>query len=89
MKIGILGCGNIASLISDFDLNVQVVALYDKHFEKAERLSKKFKAKACRSFDEFINEDFDTLLEVASFEAVRTYAKKVLENGKNIHSTST
>lgn len=80
MRVGILGCGNIASIISDYDLEVEVVALYDRNLQKAKDLSKKFNATACESFEEFIKKDFDTVLEIASFDAVRSYAPKILEN---------
>ncbi|WP_281951674.1 aspartate dehydrogenase [Nitrosophilus kaiyonis] len=84
MKLGIIGCGNIASIISGFKLNCEVVALYDRHLEKAKKLEKAFGAKAYESFDDFIKQDFDTVLETASYEAVKTLSNKILEKGKNL-----
>ena len=84
MKVGILGCGNIASIISEYDLGVDVVALYDKNLKKSKKLAEKFEAKACESFEEFIKKDFDTVLEIASYEAVKTYGERILNEGKNI-----
>lgn len=83
-RIGVLGCGNIASILSQHALGVDVVSVYDRHPERARRLAAQWQAMACDSFEEFISSEIDTVLEVASIEAVNDYAATSLKNSKNL-----
>ena len=76
MKIGIIGCGNIAHLISK-ELRIQ--ACYDILPEKCHDLS----CKSCKSVDELIKK-VDLIVEAASIEAVKDYSEKILSHGKNM-----
>lgn len=78
-RIGIIGCGNIAGLITEFSLAGDVLAVFDRHRDRAERIAKKTSALAFTEFDRFIKEPFDVVIEIASIEAVYTYAESVLQ----------
>ncbi len=77
MKIGIIGCGSIASEI--ISRNKNVVAVYDICPDKC----KKFGVKICSSLEELIEES-DLIIEAASTEAVREYALKIIDRGKDL-----
>ena len=85
IKAGLLGCGNLAKVIARFakKFDVEIVALYDFDFEKAKKLEE-ISGKACKSFEEFLSENFDFVVEAASAEAVREFGEKILESGKNL-----
>ena len=78
-RIGVIGCGNIAGLITDFSLEGDIIAVYDRHADRSDRIAKKSSAKAYTEFDQFINETFDLVLEIASIGAVKEYAEAVLK----------
>ncbi len=86
MRVGIIGCGNIAKIIvkSAEKFGVKVIALYDRDLKKAEKLSKVAKCKYYEKFEDFIVQNFDICIEAASQEAVREYAESVLEHGKDL-----
>ncbi|MGD8908888.1 MAG: aspartate dehydrogenase [Chromatiales bacterium] len=84
-KIGLLGCGNIASIIARHQSNMEIVALFDRNPEKLNSLTAFFpKATAHANFTDFINTPFEILLEAASIGAVRDYAETALEHGKDL-----
>lgn len=78
-RIGIIGCGNIAGLITEYSLGGDIIAVFDRHRDRAERTAKKSSAKAFTEFAQFIQEPFDLVIEVASIEAVATYGEAVLQ----------
>jgi predicted dehydrogenase len=39
MKIGLLGCGNIAGIIARHQSNIEIVALFDRNPEKIKSLA--------------------------------------------------
>jgi aspartate dehydrogenase len=78
-RIGVIGCGNIAELITEFSLGGDIIAVFDRHRNRSDRIAKKSSAKAFTEFDQFIKEPFDLVIEIASIEAVRTYAEAVLQ----------
>ncbi|MDR0913017.1 MAG: aspartate dehydrogenase [Methanobrevibacter sp.] len=86
MKIGILGCGAIASIIVNElfnDPNIQIKYFYDLDIDKAKRIAKINNGIATNNFDELI-ENSDLILESASPRAVGEFGKKILEKGKDI-----
>lgn len=83
-KIGIIGCGNIAALMSGYDLNGDVVAVFDRHEDRAGRLAERFGARAYTSFETFIQTPFDLVMETASVEAVRMFSQKILEHDNDL-----
>jgi len=77
MRIGIIGCGNIARyVISSMGADFSV---YDINPEKCSNLN----AKVCESIDELI-ENSDLILEAASPRAVEEYALRIVESGKDL-----
>ena len=84
IRIGLLGCGNIGHIIGQYRENVEIVALYDKIFQKAEEMADTCGGRACKDFDLFICQDFDYVVEAASVNAVRLLGESVLRNGKNL-----
>jgi aspartate dehydrogenase len=78
-RIGIIGCGNIAALISELALDGVVVAVFDRHEDRAGRIAEKLGAKAYTEFSAFLAETYDLVIEIASVEAVQTYAEAVLK----------
>ena len=78
-RIGVIGCGNIAGLITEFSFEGDVIAVFDRHSDRSDRIAKKSSAKAFTEFDRFINEPFDLVIEIASIGAVRAYAEPVYE----------
>ncbi len=83
MKVGIIGCGAIGSVIvkaTREEKFAEVVALFDKNIEKARRLAKgEFGEFIAESFEEFIGIEMDVVVEAASQQAVKLYAERVLE----------
>ena len=85
LKIGIVGCGAIGSFISkkvaDGTIkNAKISAVYDRNFDKAEKISKMTGAKICNSVDELVKEDLDLVVEAASIKAVEEIAETVKKN---------
>lgn len=76
MKIGIIGCGNIAHNIAK---SFQVQAVYDVVMSKCEDID----ANVCNNVDELIDE-CDFIVEAASPQAVIDYAPKIIEKGKDM-----
>ncbi|MEA1921406.1 MAG: aspartate dehydrogenase [Pseudomonadota bacterium] len=83
-RIGVIGCGNIAELITEFSLGNDVTAVFDRHSDRSDRIAEKCSAKAFTEFDRFINEPFDLVVEIASIGAVRAYAEAVLQKQSDL-----
>jgi aspartate dehydrogenase len=89
-RIGIIGCGAIASEIVKAAvvgmIDADIVALMDIYPERCERLAKMLEKKPAihqTDIDEFLKHDMDYVVEAASQEAVREYGEKVLRRGIN------
>lgn len=78
-KIGLIGCGNIAELITDFSLEGDIIAVFDRHSDRSDRIAKRCLAKAFTNFDQFISEPFDLVIEIASIGAIGVYGEAVLQ----------
>ncbi len=89
-KIGILGCGTIGSelaiAIDSRKIDAQLVALFDAYRGAGNALANKLKARPilARNIEEFIANDIDIVVEAASQDAVRKYARLVLENNRDL-----
>ncbi|AEH06073.1 homoserine dehydrogenase NAD-binding protein [Methanothermococcus okinawensis IH1] len=87
LKIGVVGCGTIATLITKAvisgKINPKIVALYDKNRHKSEELKKLIDAEICDSVDELVSKDLDLIIECASVNAVEETVSKALNNGKD------
>lgn len=84
VRIGLLGCGNIGHIIGQYRENIEIIALYDRVFQKADDMAITCGGIACKEFEQFIKEDFDYVVEAASVNAVRLFGKQVLLNGKHL-----
>ncbi len=76
MRIGIIGCGNIAHNIAS---KFKLTGVYDIESHKCKDLN----AKVCNNIDELIDNS-DLIIEAASPRAVVEYAKKIVESGKDM-----
>lgn len=84
IKIGLLGCGNVGQIIAKHLEDIEIIALYDNVYSHAEELAKLTGGRAFHDFDAFISEDFEIVVEAASVSAVKMYADKILQNGKDL-----
>ncbi|WP_337862602.1 aspartate dehydrogenase [Nitrososphaera sp.] len=91
-KVGIIGCGTIggqlAMAIDGGSVgNASLVSLFDAVPGSAEGLKKKLlrsKPSSHADFERFVGTGCDIVVEAASQEAVRRFAAKILESGKDI-----
>ena len=97
LRVGLIGCGSIGTVIAkaidDGKVgNVELVIVYDIVREHAERLVNKLSKRPviAGNADELIKRrDLNLIVEAASQDAVRQYAEKVLEEGKDLMVMST
>lgn len=92
MKIALIGCGSIGTVIAqnivEIKINAELKNVYDINVKKAVEFAKKFHTKY-KKFDEILKEDLDLILEAASQDAVRTLIPKALRAKKNVMIMST
>jgi aspartate dehydrogenase len=84
IRVGILGCGNIATILSRHNLNIRVSAVFDQQPDRAAHLASIWNARRCTQFEEFVSADVDVIVEAASIKAVRDYGSKILRHGKDL-----
>jgi aspartate dehydrogenase len=84
ISIGLIGCGNIGHIIAQHADGIRIVALFDKFFDRAKELEKITGARAHEHFDSFLGEAFDIVVEAASVNAVKHYARDVLDHDKDL-----
>ena len=84
VRIGLLGCGNVGRIIATHQDGFEVIAVFDQLPDHAENLAHLTGSKPYVDFDAFLDADFDICVEAASIAAVRAYALKVIENGKDM-----
>ena len=84
MKVGIIGCGAIANIITTSivqeENNIDIAYFFDKDIERAENLASLAGGVAVLDFDDMLN-DVDLILECAAPFSVKEYAPKVLGHG--------
>ena len=84
MKVGIIGCGAIANIITTSIVpennGIDIAYFFDKDIEKAENLAGLAGGVAVLNFDDMLK-DTDLILECAAPVSVREYAPRVLEHG--------
>jgi aspartate dehydrogenase len=90
-KVGIVGCGTIggqlaAAVDSDKIANASLVALFDISEVNLQNLKAKLHSNpgAYSDFATFLASGADIIVESASQDAVRTFAKPILEAGKDL-----
>lgn len=82
MRLGIIGCGSIGNFVAEEVVRsgfAELVAVYDIEFKRAKEVAEKCNTKPCNTFDDFISNEFDVVLESASQQAVKEYAVRILE----------
>ncbi|WP_458453193.1 aspartate dehydrogenase [Methanobrevibacter sp.] len=84
MKVGIIGCGAIANIITTSivqeENDIEIAYFFDKDIERAENLASLAGGVAVLNFDDMLN-DVDLILECAAPVSVKEYAPKVLSHG--------
>ena len=84
MKVGIIGCGAIANIITSSiapeDNEIDIAYFFDKDIEKAENLAALAGGVAVLNFEDMLN-DVDLILECASPNSVKELAPVILNNG--------
>jgi aspartate dehydrogenase len=84
VRIGLLGCGNVGRIIAKHQDGFEIVAVFDQVPDHAQSLAEMTGTKPYSDFDTFLNAGFDMCVEAASIAAVRAYALKVVEKGKDM-----
>ena len=84
MKVGIIGCGAIANIITASivpeENGIEIAYFFDKDIERAENLASRAGAVAVLKFEDMLD-DVDLILECAAPVSVKEYAPKILEHG--------
>ncbi len=84
MKVGIIGCGAIANIITTSivpeENDINIAYFFDKDIERAENLATLAGGVAVLDFDDMLD-DVDLILECAAPVSVKEYAPKVLSHG--------
>jgi aspartate dehydrogenase len=84
MKVGIIGCGAIANIITTSmvpeENGIDIAYFFDKDIERAENLASLAGGVAVLDFDDMLD-NVDLVLECASPESVKHFAPIVLEKG--------
>lgn len=87
-RIGLLGCGNIGEIIAHKREGFIITALYDAVYARAVAMQDVCGAPAYESFDEFLAQDMDIVVEAASVAAVEAHAEAILLAGKDLVTLS-
>ena len=84
MKVGIIGCGAIANIITSNMISekedIELAYFYDKDIERAENLASLAGGVAVLDFEVMLDK-VDLVLECASPDSVKQFAPTVLESG--------
>jgi aspartate dehydrogenase len=87
MTVGIIGCGAIANIITDFavegKLNVDLKFFYDWDIKRAKKLASKTEGMAVHEINDMLNQ-VDLVIEAASPQAVVEIIPRILNKGKNV-----
>ncbi len=87
MNVGILGCGAIANIITNFavegKLGVDLKFFYDRDMERAENLASQVDATVVLNIEDMLDK-VDLVIEAASPQAVSETVPKVLKGGVDI-----
>jgi len=87
VKVGILGCGAIANIITNFavedKLGVELKFFYDKDIERAENLATLVDGTAVFDIEDMLDK-VDLIIEAAAPDAVEKVIPPILERGINV-----
>ena len=85
--MGILGCGAIANIITNFyaegQLGVDLKFFYDRDMERAENLASQVDGTVVLNIEDLL-ENVDIIIETASSQAVREIVPQILKAGKDV-----
>ncbi len=92
LGVGLIGCGALGRAIAKLvDAgragDTKILAVFDRNREKAYKLAEELseKPKVVESVDDLLKmPEVDVVVEAASQEAVKQYARKVVDSGKNL-----
>ncbi len=92
MKVGIIGCGAIANIITNFavegKLGVELRYFYDRDIERAENLALLLDGTVALEIEDMLDK-VDLVIEAASPQAVSEVVPMILERGINVLIMST
>jgi aspartate dehydrogenase len=87
MVVGIIGCGAIAGIITDFAANGKLGAdlkfFYDRDMKRAENTASKVDGVTVHDVNDMVN-NVDLVIEAASQEVVIKVVPQVLKKGKDV-----
>lgn len=87
LKVGVLGCGTVANIITDFavkgKLNAELNFFYDQKMEKAETMASLVGGIVVYDINDMLDH-VDLVIEAASQQAVREVVPQILENGRDV-----
>jgi len=87
MNVGILGCGAIANIITNFaaegKLGVDLNFFYDRDMERAENLASQVEGTVGLSIEDMLDQ-VDLVIETASPQAVVEIVPQILQRGKDV-----
>ncbi|MCK9150335.1 aspartate dehydrogenase [Methanobacterium alcaliphilum] len=87
MIVGIIGCGAIANIITNFaledKLGVELKYFYDRDVERAENLASQIDGTAVLEIDDMLDQ-VDIVIEAAAPAAVVEVVPRILQKGKNV-----
>jgi aspartate dehydrogenase len=87
MKVGIIGCGAIANIMTNFavegKLGVDLKYFYDRDIERAENLALQVDGTVVLEIEDMLNK-VDLVIEAASPQAVAEVVPKILKHGKSV-----
>ncbi len=87
MKVGIIGCGAIANIITSSivpeDNGIDIEYFFDKDIERAENLASFAGGVAVLDFEDMVD-NVDLVLECASPASVKEFAQNILKKGKDM-----
>lgn len=85
--VGILGCGAIANIITDFalkeKLDIDLSYFYDFDIHKAKKLASYVDGTAVKNINDMLDH-VDLVIEAASPQAVREFIPQILKKGKDV-----
>ncbi|TCP31710.1 aspartate dehydrogenase [Scopulibacillus darangshiensis] len=90
MKIGLIGCGNIGKFLlqslncDGFLPDSRIETVYMRKKQSFKELSERYGSHFCDDFGDFLQSDIDLVIEAATIQAVRLYARTVIEHGKDL-----
>jgi len=87
MKVGIIGCGAIANIMTNFavegKLGIDLKFFYDRDIERAENLALQVDGTVVLEIEDMLDK-VDLVIEAASPQAVEEIVPPILERGKNV-----